>query len=128
MQDKLKLKFTDDYCEFLLNNNGGMPEEEVEFTFFEYDKLDGVLSQQKSDIHYFYNHEEILETYENLISEKLIHITHLPIACDSFGNEILLCLDQNINYGNIFLLIMKNYHWKILIGYYQKYQLLFQIF
>lgn len=43
-----------------------------------------------------------MEIYENLISEKLIHITHLPIACDSFGNEILLCLDQNINYGNIF--------------------------
>lgn len=33
LQDKLKLKFTDDYCEFLLKNNGEMPEEEVEFTF-----------------------------------------------------------------------------------------------
>ena len=33
--------------------------------------------------------------YENLTYERMIPIDYIPIACDSFGNNILLCLNPH---------------------------------
>lgn len=82
-----------DYQEFLLLNNGGMPEEDVEFEFIEIDSATGERYDQGSDIQYFYNIDELLEAYQNLTDEGLIEKDSVPIASDSFGNTILLCRD-----------------------------------
>lgn len=87
MEGELNLSFPKDYKDFLLKTNGGMPEDEFE---------------QGSDIHYFYDDNEIMESYENLVDEELIPDEYLPIACDSFDNQILLCLGKGDNYGTIY--------------------------
>ena len=102
LETKLNLKFPTEYKKFLLQNNGGMPEEEVEFSFIEIDVTTRKSFEQGSDIQYFYNTDEMIESYENLVCEELINKTYIPIACDSFGNEILLCLNPNENYGCVF--------------------------
>ena len=92
MEGELNLSFPKDYKDFLLKTNGGMPEDEVEFDFIENGTSDEDEFEQGSDIHYFYDDNEIMESYENLVDEELIPDEYLPIACDSFDNQILLCL------------------------------------
>ena len=86
---KNNVVFPEDYRRFLLNNNGGMPQELVQVTFQFRDK-NGKQVLQGSDVHYFYDLNELEEVYENLTNEKLIYPIMIPIACDSFGNQILL--------------------------------------
>lgn len=90
IEKKMNLEFPVEYKKFLLRNNGGMPEDEVEFRFAEYNPMTQEKREQGSDIHYFYSIEEITNIYQNLVCEELIHKNYIPIACDSFGNEILL--------------------------------------
>lgn len=56
----------------MLKTNGGMPEDEVEFDFIENGTSDEEEFEQGSDIHYFYDNNEIMESYENLVDEELI--------------------------------------------------------
>lgn len=102
MEGELNLSFPKDYKDFLLKTNGGMPEDEVEFDFIENGTSDEEEFEQGSDIHYFYDNNEIIESYENLVDEELIPDEYLPIACDSFDNQILLCLGKGDNYGAIY--------------------------
>lgn len=99
---KMNFKLPEEYKIFLLENNGGIPEYEVEFSFVEIDLTTKEQYEQGTDIHYFYSIDEIIEIYQNLISEKLIHKNYIPIACDSFGNEILLSLEPNKDNGCVF--------------------------
>ena len=100
MEDKIKLAFPKDYVAFLCETNGGVPEEDVEFSF---QVTDSEQEEQifGSDVQYFYNDEEAMEGYENLTAENLIEHTFFPIACDSFGNEILLSLCEK-DYGCVY--------------------------
>ena len=102
IENILNLKLPQDYKNFLLKTNGGIPEDEVEFSFIETNLLTNETYNQGSDIHYFYNNDELLSAYNNLTSEKLIQNVYVPIACDSFGNEILMCLENNCNFGSVF--------------------------
>lgn len=102
MEGELNLSFPKDYKDFLLKTNGGMPEDEVEFDFIENGTSDEDEFEQGSDIHYFYDDNEIMESYENLVDEELIPDEYLPIACDSFDNQILLRLGKGDNYGAIY--------------------------
>lgn len=102
MEGELNLSFPKDYKDFLLKTNGGMPEDEVEFDFIENGTSDEDEFEQGSDIHYFYDDNEIMESYENLVDEELIPDEYLPIACDSFDNQILLRLGKCDNYGAIY--------------------------
>ena len=46
--------------------------------------------------------EELPEFYENLIGEVLPEDAgYISIACDSCGNDILLCVD-NTNFGRVY--------------------------
>lgn len=99
MEDALHLDFPQDYKDFLLKTNGGMPEDEVEFDFIESDPSTKEELEQGSDIHYFYDDNEVIESYGNLVDEGLIPAEYLPIACDSFYNQILIYLGKDDNYG-----------------------------
>lgn len=102
MEGALHLDFPQDYKDFLLKKNGGMPENEVEFDFIESDPSTKEELEQGSDIHYFYDDNEVIESYGNLVDEGLIPAEYLPIACDSFDNQILIYLGKDDNYGSIF--------------------------
>lgn len=102
LETKINLLFSTQYKNFLLQNNGGMPEDDVEFTFTEIDPETNEKYKQGSDIHYFYNTDEMMNAYENLICEKLIQDDYLPIACDSFGNQILLYLGSGKENGAVY--------------------------
>ena len=71
MEGELNLSFPKDYKDFLLKTNGGMPEDEVEFDFIENGTSDEDEFEQGSDIHYFYDDNEIMESYENLETRNL---------------------------------------------------------
>ena len=101
LEIKIKLEFPAEYKFFLMENNGGMPKDMVGFKFIERNVATQETWEQGSDIHYFYNVDEVMDAYENLVCEGSITKEHLPIACDSFGNDIVLCLTSNKNYGNV---------------------------
>lgn len=102
IEAKIKLSFPKDYATFLFETNGGVPEDDIEFSFKVIGSNNGKEQILGSDIQYFYNDEESMETYENLSAENLIESTFFPIACDSFGNEILLCLNKTDDYGCVY--------------------------
>ena len=102
LETKLKLKFPMEYKAFLETNNGGMPKVEVGFHFTEKNIETQETWEQGSDIHYFYSVDEMLEAYDNLVYESSIPNDYIPIACDSFGNNVLLCLNIQKNYGGVF--------------------------
>ena len=60
----------------------------MQFDFIENGTSDQDEFEQGSDIHYFYDDNEIMESYENLVDEELIPDEYLPIACDSYDNQI----------------------------------------
>ena len=101
MEAKIKLLLPKDYVAFLCETNGGVPEEDVEFS---YPATEHECDEEQilgSDVQFFYNDEEAMEAYENLTAEKLIAPAYFPIACDSFGNEILLSLCEK-DYGCVY--------------------------
>ena len=98
MEAKIKLLFPKDYAAFLCETNGGVPEEDVEFSYRAEEPECDEETILGSDVQYFYNAEEAMEAYANLTAENLIAATYFPIACDSFGNEILLSLCEK-DYG-----------------------------
>ena len=99
LEELVKEKIPTDYCSFLLENNGGMPEEDYVFDFSEPDNENN--GATGSDLHYFFNVEQIREWYSNLIHEELIPQNLLPIACDSFDNAILLNLEPGSDFGTV---------------------------
>ena len=101
MEDEIKLAFPKDYVAFLCETNGGVPEEDVEFSFPVTDLDQDEEQISGSDVQYFYNAKEAMEAYENLTVENLIEHTFFPVACDSFGNEILLSLCEK-DYGCVY--------------------------
>ena len=107
IEANLKLLFPKDYTAFLCKTNGGVPEEDVEFSYpaagpgCEEEQILG------SDVQYFYNDTEAMEAYENLTAENLIAPAYFPIACDSFGNEILLSLCEK-DYGCVYFADCEN--------------------
>lgn len=95
LEATLGITFPQEYKSFLLQNNGGMPEDDVEYDFIETNPATGEKHDQGSDIQYFYNTEELTQAYESLTCEELIPASYIPIACDSFGNDILLSTAPN---------------------------------
>ena len=115
-EKELGVVLPNSYRKFMLKSNGGMPEEEVEFSFIEYNPVAQENCEQGSDIHYFYNIEELINVYQNLVSEELIQKSFIPIACDSFGNEILLGTDMDaagVFFANHEIVNGDNTYWHI---------------
>ena len=105
-------KITDDYKAFLLQNNGGMPTEELYLKFTEPDTENN--GSEGSDLHYFFDNKEIIEWYDNLTFEDLIPSACLPIACDSFDNVYMLNTEPGDKYGFIYFADADD--WKCIIA------------
>lgn len=92
--DKLEkdknIKLPEDYRNFLLQNNGGITQTEVEFFLDEDRYMRKTEPGCGIDIQYFYSLDKIRETYEKMVSEESIAPSFIPIACDSYGDQILL--------------------------------------
>ncbi|MDB5391343.1 MAG: hypothetical protein JWM11_6989 [Planctomycetaceae bacterium] len=87
-----------DYCRFMSELNGGRPEP----SGFQFQTSDGI---SDSSIRYFltlderekrYSVHQFLDRYRDRIPELM-----LPVACDSFGNIVLLDVGAR-SYGSLF--------------------------
>lgn len=102
LEHSLSVLLPQGYKDFLLEHNGGIPEKDTSFRFMERDSQTGEPFDMESDIQNFSKLEELPFFYQNLIEEEVIPPKYLSIACDSCGNEILLCADESNNYGKIY--------------------------
>jgi cell wall assembly regulator SMI1 len=107
-ESELEIELPQDYRRFLLENNGGEPQENWAFDFFEFNVPD----KTSSVIRYFYKvfdnktHEvdDLKSIYKALVRSGQIPKEYLPIAEDPFGNIIFLRVDKknfdNVVFGN----------------------------
>jgi len=102
VETKLNIKFPQEYIEFMLEHNGGRPVKPLTYTFIEEDPDTHQSFENNSDIHTFNAMEDIPSFYENLVSAEVIPKFYCPIANDSCGNELLICLDHSEYHGNLF--------------------------
>lgn len=95
---QLGVSFPEDYVMFMLENNGGEPEEDWVFDF-----ADGVTKRDNSSVirgfYKIYLHEENAPKYDDLVSicnimwkEKTIGKNTIAIADDPGGNPICMCV------------------------------------
>ena len=104
-EKQLGIELPHDYREFMKKNNGGEPDGNWSFDFFEF----GSSEQTSSVVRYFERIylEETMEDddlkagYAALLESGQIPINYLPIADDPFGNIIFLCIDTK-NYGKVY--------------------------
>lgn len=101
VEKELDVKLPHDYKAFLLQNNGGSPVEDWVFDFIQILPESGKPFENSSVIREFSTLSDLPFFYGNLIGEELIPEKFIPIASDPFGNEILLCADEN-NCGKIY--------------------------
>ncbi|ORX85910.1 hypothetical protein BCR32DRAFT_265340 [Anaeromyces robustus] len=115
IEKKLGIQFPQDYINFMLEHNGGRPIKSLSYSFQEKDPETNKYFDNNSDIYSFNKLEDIPTFYDNLVSSELIPNFYCPIADDSCGNEVLLCLDQSKHHENIFFadheLCDKDEHW-----------------
>lgn len=101
--DKLEkdkhIKLPEDYRKFLLKNNGGITRTEVEFFLDENRYTREAEARCGIDVQYFYSLDRIRETYDKMISEGSITPSFIPIACDSYGDQILLQSQDELEKG-----------------------------
>lgn len=102
LENKLNILLSSDYRIFMLQNNGGTPDKMIGLSFIEIDPVTRKAFNQGTDVQYFYNLDELYDAYENLLPEELIPKKYISFACDSGGNEILLCCDESENNGKIY--------------------------
>jgi len=90
-EQALGLVFPEEYKSFLLENNGGVPQDGANFNFKIKLPDGGQEVSLGSNIQFFYSLDKVQEVAENLRADKLIGMEFFSIACDDFGNDILLC-------------------------------------
>ncbi len=104
-EKKLGFSLPSDYKDFMLEDNGGTPEEDLAFSFIDVTTN----STNNSDLREFFvlyededndNFDDILRIYNSMVSEKLIPPFFLPIGDDSGGNPICMNLSED-EYGSI---------------------------
>lgn len=102
---RLSIKLPQDYCDFMLEHNGGYPVEGWVFDFVE----TGLERLTSSIVSEFYNIEapdrklynDLAARYSDLIDELVIPPTLIPIADDVFGNPVMLSV-SNDDYGHVY--------------------------
>lgn len=95
-------KLPKEYKEFMLEHNGGRPIKRFVLSFMEHDPETNENFENELDIYSFNKLEDIPNFYDNLFFSKLIPEHYCPIADDSCGNEILLCVKEGEKYGMIY--------------------------
>ncbi|MBQ7521917.1 MAG: SMI1/KNR4 family protein [Clostridia bacterium] len=104
-ENRLGVKFSEEYKLFLLNTNGGIPEQDMLYDF--YDEVTG--NENTSVIRQFYalNDEDwqndIVTIFNIMYQEQMIAKDMLPIADDPLGNIICLSL-ATYDYGTVYYL------------------------
>jgi len=104
-EKQLGIVLPQDYREFMMKNNGGEPDGNWAFDFFEY----GISEKTSSILRYFekiyleetMENDDIKAGYFALIESMQIPKNYLPIADDPFGNIVFLCV-ETCNYGKVF--------------------------
>ncbi len=107
IEKELDLSLPSDYKEFMLQVNGGTPEEDLIFRFTDV-VTKKVNNSDLRELFVFYFDEEknedsfddILRIYNSMVAEQLIPPFFLPIGDDSGGNPICINL-SNDDYGAI---------------------------
>ena len=104
-EKKMGLSFPIDYKAFMMQVNGGTPEEDLVFNF-----IDVITNKTNSsdlrELFVFYEEQEddsfddIYRIYNTMVEEKTIPHFFLPIGDDSGGNPICMNLSKN-EYGSI---------------------------
>lgn len=101
LESKLNITFPNDFKEFLLQNNGGIPNPNV----FDFINRDGY--NANSFVHYFYavydgnDYDSLESNYLLYSSEKRLPSNIIPIAGDAFGNLICISISGD-DYGKIY--------------------------
>ena len=105
-EEKLNVILPNSYKEFMLKNNGGTPEEEYVFDFFD---IAGNFENNSCIRSFFIINEEETNGYDDLLKiyrimkeEVMIAENVLPIADDPAGNPICMNLGED-RYGTIYL-------------------------
>lgn len=96
-------KLPTEYCEFMLEHNGGQTEIDMVFDFYdEVNEMDNT-----SVIREFFKIDDgdynLLKIYENLVNSDAMRTAMIAIADDPGGNIISISLDSD-DYGTVYYL------------------------
>lgn len=103
----LNIRLPQDYIEFLIKNNGGTPEGNLVFDFYDIgnSKEDSTIISFFEQIYLANNssfkNNHIKAGYCALVDSRQIPPHFLPIADDVYGNIIFICTDGK-DRGNVF--------------------------
>lgn len=108
VEKKLGFCFPDSYKQFLVENNGGEPDENYAFSFYEVEgngKTSTVISCFYSiNCGEVFNPDDLVSSYCALVESEQVPIGYLPIAEDVFGNYVLIsCVGEHqgcVFFGN----------------------------
>lgn len=102
-EKEINMVFPDDFKSFLLRTNGGYPTEQL-FTpsFNEIEPNTFEIFEQGTDVEQFLSLNEIQFEYGDIVDEEYIPAEYVPFARTSFGNLLLIRLDNTECYGNIY--------------------------
>lgn len=105
LEEALGQTLPTDYKEFMLEANGGTPEEDLAFNYTDVTtnksndtdlrELFVLYEEEQNDAY-----DDILRIYNSMVAEKLIPPFFLPIGDDSGGNPICMNLSQE-EYGSV---------------------------
>ena len=102
-EKKIGKIFPNDFKKFLLKSNGGYPREEL-FThpFIEINPNTNIEFVQETDVEKFFSLNEMEFEYGDIVDEDYISEEYVPFARTSFGNLLLIRLDESEFNGNIY--------------------------
>jgi len=97
-EKKIGKIFPNDFKKFLLKSNGGYPREEL-FThpFIEINPNTNIEFVQETDVEKFFSLNEMEFEYGDIVDEDYISEEYVPFARTSFGNLLLIRLDELFN-------------------------------
>ena len=102
-EKKIGKIFPNDFKKFLLKSNGGYPREEL-FThpFIKINPNTNIEFVQETDVEKFFSLNEMEFEYGDIVDEDYISEEYVPFARTSFGNLLLIRLDESEFNGNIY--------------------------
>lgn len=89
-----RLQLPQDYKEFMLEHNGGRPEDDWVFDFIETGSEEPTSSMVCDFMSFSAEYDSLQNAYKNLIEAKEVPTGLLPIADDPGGNLILMSVAQ----------------------------------
>lgn len=105
VEENLRIKFPADYKAFIIKSNGGTPIDNLMFDFIDVVTND----ENNSDIREFFifykeenqKYDNIMTIYHIMQNEEQIGRGYFPIADDSGGNTICICVSGE-DYGKVY--------------------------